>query len=99
MDSTGFSKEWDEIVKGAKDFAINVQNTLRKGSEIFEEIVEEALNFVINEYNYCKAQICELITILTCVWTHGERLRVWSNVREGADPDFMGLYFSIPASV
>lgn len=87
-------KEWSQIILGAQDFAVNVQKMLREGAETFNAIVDDAFNSIIEKYELCRAQLFEVISILTHVWTYGERLRIWNNIREGADSNFSGLYFS-----
>lgn len=96
--NSGWSFEWEQIVKGAKEFAIKVQDVLRKGIEHFETIVEKTLDSVIEAYNFSRAQTFEVICILSRVWVHGDELRVWSNTREGAPSSFSGVYFANPAN-
>ena len=91
-ENTGWSFEWQQIVLGAKDFAIKVQDVLRKGIEHFETIVEKILDSVIEEYQFSRAQTFQVICILSQVWIHGEELRVWSNTREGAPASFSEVW-------
>lgn len=84
---------WCQVIHATHAFAVNIQDRLKEGQS-FNMIVDEEIDLIVRKYGLCKAQANEIISTLVCVWIHGDKLRAWSNIREGAKSDFPGLYFS-----